>query len=209
MIKINIKFIISTLIFFSFATVTQAATQISLNSTTHNVSVGDSLSVDMQISASVDAINIVDGVITYDPNVLEVEKVMEDSSIVSLWAKPITFDNKSGQINFIGGIKNGYLGQNGEIAGFVFKVKDNSVAAGSTTTIDFKDSFAVYKNDGKGTKINPWLRPLQISILPASGISSGNNPGLTSKVSSVIVVVISLLVLIVLIFILKKYAKHK
>jgi len=198
----NVKFIISTIIILAFATVTQAATQVSLSSTSHNINVGDSFSVDLQISASVDSINVVDGVITFDPNVLEVEKVMEDSSIVSLWAKPITFDNKSGQINFVGGIKNGYLGQNGKIAEFVFKAKQNEVATSGTTTsttiIDFKDSFAVYKNDGKGTSINPWLQPLQILISPVSEVGHGNS-----------YILISLLVLIVLIFILKKYAKYK
>jgi len=217
-INLNIKnwtmIMAAVFLFFSFtfthSQFAHAETDVSLDSTVRSTEVGNDVVVDLRVSASVNPINVVDGTIVYDQNKLAVKSISFDDSIISLWVKkPVVIDgvvggvidgvadSVAGQINLTGGIPNGYVGKNGEILRIIFKAKDVG-----TTTVDFKDSFAVFQNDGKGTKINPWMKPLSFSILPFPG------PDLSTILLAALTFISLVLALGVLIFILKKYAKH-
>ena len=202
----GVFFLVYLFIFLCSVSFVHAETEISLDSTIRNAEVGNEIVVDLRLSASVDPVNVLDGTLVYDQNKLEIKGVSFDDSIISLWVKkPVVSGGKvgdvAGQISLTGGVPNGYVGKNGEIFKIIFRTK-----AVGTTTIDFKDSFAVFQNDGKGTKINPWMRPLTISIVSSASTFFGI---LISETFIYLLTWISLaLALCVLIFILKKYAKH-
>ena len=172
----------------------KASTEVSLIPNTQNIEEGSNFTVELKISASSTPINVVDGTVIFDVNKLEIKSVNIDNSGLSIWTKQPTFDNSKGELSFDGGIGNGFLGQNMQVLKITFFAKKSG-----QTKIDFKDSFAVYQNDGKGTLINPWLKPLELSI-------SQKN---VKQFEFSWLIISLILVILVLLFTVKKYVKFK
>jgi hypothetical protein len=162
--KINkrIKILFTILVFFSFfffpVSFSYAVTEIYFQKDLKEVTKGDIFFVDLKIS-STEAINAIDGTIIYDKDKLEIKEVKIDNSLFSLWVKEPLFDNKNGELSFTGGVPDGFKGQDGQILGITFLAKKEGSAS-----VGFKDIFSIFTNDGKGTKINPWLKPMSLSI---------------------------------------------
>lgn len=158
--KINIfSILIIIFIFFSCAKTSFASTEIYFHKDLNQIIKGDTFAVDLKISSSDDLINVIDGTIIYDKNILEVVNINTNNSLISLWVTEPTFDNKIGELKLVGGIPNGFKGENGQIFEIIFKAKRTGV-----TLIGFKDIFSVFINDGLGTAINPWLKPISLYI---------------------------------------------
>lgn len=159
----KIKFFITIfLIFFSFfvfATKTNAFTEVYLEKQINEVRKGDIFDVGLKISSK-ESINVVDGIITYDKDILEIKDIKKDDKIFSLWPKEPLFEKGNGEIVFIAGAPGGFTGKDAQIFNITFLVKKEGY-----TTIGFKDIFSVFLNDGNGTNINPWLKPMSIRIL--------------------------------------------
>lgn len=190
--------IFTSLVFVFFAFSAFASTEVSLNSNTQNIAEGDNFTVDLNISTAKTSINVVDGKIVFDADKLEVKNISTDNSILTIWTVPVTFDNSKGQINFVGGIANGFLGAQGQILRITFLAKKRGQAK-----IDFKDSFAVFANDGKGTQINPWLKPITLDISPKTGAVTSFPWQVVSLVGLILVV------LFLIKFLIKKHAIFK
>lgn len=172
----------------------QASTEVSLIPSMQNIEQGTNFTVDLKVSASGTSVNVVDGTVIFDTNKLEIKNVNTGGSILSVWPKQPIFDNSKGEISFIGGVTNGFIGQNGQVLRITFLAKKSG-----QTKIDFRDSFAVYQNDGKGTKINPWLKPIELSI----------NQKTTKQFEFPWFIVSLVLVILVIIFLVRKYVKFK
>ncbi len=67
-------------------------------------------------------INAIKSKINFDRDALEVVDVITGNSIIKLWVKAPTISNKEGNIEFVGGIPNGYEGK-GVILKIIFKAK--------------------------------------------------------------------------------------
>lgn len=171
-----------------------ASSEVGFIANTQSIKAGDSFNIDLKISALKTSINTVDGTVIYDPNKLEIKEINTDNSVLSLWPKPAVFDNSKGELSFVGGVTNGFLSQGAQVLKITFMAKKEG-----KTKIDFTDSFSVYQNDGKGTRISPWLKPIEISILPNTT---------TSKINYLLIISLVLFVF-VLVFIIKRYAKNK
>lgn len=146
-------------VFFFLPLAALAATTISFNAGDSTVSKGDTFVVDVEISTPDKSINVVDGTVIYDNDKLEIKEVSTGGSLLVLWPKSPVFSNEKGNLNFVGGTPGGFQGEKGEIVKIIFLAKGEGEAK-----LDFLDGFSVFLNDGKGTPINPWLRPLSLNI---------------------------------------------
>jgi hypothetical protein len=157
----KIKFLILLMIISicSIATTAKASTEVYFQNSTMEISKGDTFSVNLKISSSDKVVNVVDGTLNYDKEKLSIAKVKTDNSLFSLWTQKPKINNEIGELSFTGGIPNGFKGKDGQILEIVFLAKGEG-----STTIGFKDIFSVFINDGKGTRINPWLKPMSLSI---------------------------------------------
>jgi len=124
-----------------------------------NIYNGDTFIMELKISTPDKSINVVDGTIIYDSSRLEIKEISTGNSLFALWPKPPVFSNDKGELSFVGGVSDGFQGDGGSILRIVFIAKNEGKAQ-----IDFLDGFLVFLNDGKGTSINPWLRPLSLNI---------------------------------------------
>lgn len=188
----KIKFaiiILSIFTFFSFVQISFASTEVYLNKNVDSIKSGDIFDIDLKISSSKN-INVIDGTLVYDKNKLEIKNIKIDNSILSMWVKEPSFNNQNGELSFVGGVPTGFSGDNGQILKITFK----AIGDGNTL-IGFKDVFSVLLNDGAGTNVNPWLKPLSLSIEKRS------NP---YNYSWVLVLIVILFIIILLIKLKKK-----
>ncbi len=160
--NIKLKFLIFAVIIFSAfilrASISFAATEVFFDKVVTEVKKGDTFTVNLKISSD-KIINVVDGTITYDKDILAIESINKNDSFLSLWVKEPVFNNDTGELSFIGGIPNGLLIKDGEILNITFLAKKEG-----QTLLGFKDIFSVYANDGLGTNLNPWLEPMSLTV---------------------------------------------
>lgn len=145
--------------FFSF-NIAKATTNIYFDLEKTTISEGDTFSVDLKISTPDKMINVIDGTILYDSSKLNIKEINTKNSLFSLWPKPPTFLNDKGTLSFVGGTPDGFKGKEETVFKIVFIAKSEG-----KTKIDFLDGLSVFLNDGKGTSINPWIKPLSLNIL--------------------------------------------
>jgi len=150
-----ILFFIIYIFHFSFV---DASTQLYFEKNMDQIKKGDMFQATLVISTD-KSINVVDGTIIFDKDKLSINSVETDESIFSMWAKEPIFDNKIGELSFVGGISGGIKTNKSEI----LKVNFKAIKSGSVS-IGFKDVFSVFLNDGLGTRLNPWFKPLSFSI---------------------------------------------
>jgi hypothetical protein len=144
---------------FISTSITSASTEVYLQKDVKEIIKGDIFTVNLNISSD-KTINAIDGTITYNKDNLEIKTLKTNDSLLSIWVKEPIFDNEKGELSFVGGTPKGFNGRGGKVLEITFFAKKDSVSL-----VDFQDIFSVFLNDGKGTKINSWLRPLSISII--------------------------------------------
>lgn len=145
--------------FFFLPVAVKAATTLYFDLEKPVIYEGDTFLIDLEISTPDKPINVVDGTILYDNSKLEIKEVSTGNSLLALWPKPPAFSNNKGTLSFVGGVLDGFQGEKGEVLKIIFLAKSEGEAQ-----IDFLDGFSVFLHDGKGTQINPWLRPLSLNI---------------------------------------------
>ncbi|MBI2476286.1 MAG: hypothetical protein HYV67_03520 [Candidatus Taylorbacteria bacterium] len=177
---------IYTLLLFSvfyilYASPVFAAT-LSVSPSSGAFKVGDSFSVSIVVASPAEAMNAVEGVLSFPGDKLQVISVSKSGSIINLWAQEPSFSN-DGTVSFEGVALNpGFTGASGKILQITFKVK----SAGSAT-LAFS-SGSVLANDGKGTNILTGLPRAEFTLSsPAerSSVSPGSASSLSGSSSSV------------------------
>lgn len=161
--KIHKKiFLISSIIFINliFIAKAEASVELSFSGINSILKKGDHFSIEFVVDVSKKSINVVDGSIIYNKNNVQVESIDKEKSIFNMWAREPIFDNQAGRITFIGGVNNGFIG-NGKIFRINFIANNDG-----TTTLDFLDNTKVFLNDGKGSSLNPWLKPISFEVHP-------------------------------------------
>lgn len=164
--KIKFLFTIFTIVFlfFSFTQISFASTEVYFQKDISEITKGDTFSVNLKISAD-KAINVIDGTIIYDKDKLAIKNININNSLLTIWVKEPIFNNEIGELSFIGGIPDGFKGENGQILEITFFAKKEG-----STIVGFKDIFSIFINDGLGTQVNPWLKPISLSINKKSSI---------------------------------------
>ena len=138
-------YLIAVFVPFVFYTPVFAAT-LHVSPLSESCSVEETCSVDILISSTDEAMNAVSGVLTFPQNMLHVESLSKEDSIISFWIQEPSFSTNS--VTFEGIITNpGFTGSSGNIIKIIF----NAVSAG-TAELSFS-SGSVLANDGKGTSI--------------------------------------------------------
>ncbi len=124
------------------------AADLSLSPSSGTVSVGNIVSIKVNVNTTGKIINNAEATILFPVDMLEVVSITKNSSIFSLWVEEPSFSNTTGKVTFNGGVPNpGYIGANGYIATITFKAKKQG-----TASVIFTDG-AVRENDGLGTDI--------------------------------------------------------
>ncbi|MES2214297.1 MAG: cohesin domain-containing protein [Patescibacteria group bacterium] len=124
------------------------AATLSIVPVTGSFSSGQVFQASVYVSSPTEAINAVQGTVSFPAQNLEVLSLSKSGSIVGLWVQEPTFSNLAGQVNLEGVVLNpGFIGASGKVLTITFRTK----AAGSVPVI-FSSS-SVLANDGQGTNV--------------------------------------------------------
>ncbi len=148
-----------------------SAATLSLSPASGEYFVGRSFSVNVLVDSSDQAMNAVQGSLSFPSDLLHVLSVSTGNSIVNLWVEQPSFSNQDGSVNFQGVVINpGFEGSGGNIVTVTFQ----AVAPGAAS-IAFS-SGSVLANDGQGTEILDTMSGANFTLTPlAPGPSSSNN----------------------------------
>lgn len=124
------------------------------------LTVGDVFFTDVMVFSDT-PINAVEGSLSYPADILELEDISLDGSILDLWPKTPAFSNASGTAMWSGGtIRPGGFWGSGKVLNIAFVAKK----AGKADVQFTKALFAAY--DGKGTILTPVQEKLSYTIRP-------------------------------------------
>jgi len=158
-IKSNFWFLLFVII-FGVLPLSALASAVYFSSSAENIYKDDIFIIKTKISSLENFINAAEGSILFDKNLLEIKEVSTGGSVFSLWPKGPVFSNDEGKISFVGGTPEGFRGEEAEFLKIIFSAKEEGEAS-----LGFGDDFVLFLNDGKGTKIEPQLKSLALSIL--------------------------------------------
>lgn len=105
----------------------------------------DDFVVQVHVDSENQEINVVQAKLMFPQELLEATETGEGNSILTLWTEKSTFSNKTGIVQFQGGVPGGFSGK-GELGKIFFKAKKAGIAK-----ISFSPESRVLLNDGKGT----------------------------------------------------------
>lgn len=132
--------------FLNPSTVEAATLSIGASDTT--ISVGDTITVSVRLSAGGKAINAADGTLIFPSASLSLQSISRSGSIFTFWAEDPHGSNASSQISFSGGLPSpGYSGSGGKIFQATFKAK--AVGSAQLTL----SGVHILANDGYGTNV--------------------------------------------------------
>ncbi len=124
---------------------------------------GRSFTVAVQVASPDQALNAVQGEISFPTKQLQVLSVSKEGSILDLWVQDPVFSDQNGTVNFAGiAVNPGYQGASTTVLTITFAAN----AAGSAP-ISFV-SGSVLANDGKGTNILDAMEGAAFTILPSA-----------------------------------------
>lgn len=148
-ILIQLFFVAGILLGSLFFSSEVSAATLSISPATGNYTTQNNFTVSVEVNTN-QAINGVEGVISFPTNKLEVIGFDKSRSIMSLWVQEPSFSN-SGQIGMIQfsvvKLNPGFIGSKGNIFDVIFRVKDTGVA-----DVTFS-SGSILANDGKGSNL--------------------------------------------------------
>ena len=114
--------------------------------------------VEVRVNPQSKRLNLIEGKIKFTGSMTDKMSVQVENgnSVLSIWPVPPIYNEKDKSINFIGGKPDGFQNE-----GLLFILKINSSGVGDLN-ISYTDG-SVYLNDGKGTKVSVYSKPVQIS----------------------------------------------
>ena len=159
MTKYGLGFL-ALILLLSVGTESQAAS-LYINPATTEIRPGDTIALQVRVDPGEDeCINVVNGVIEYDPLIQPVD-ISRGRSILPIWVEEPTIDAANNRITFAGGIPNGYCGRiegdprlTNTVLELVFQAPGFRIGMGEvgpTSTIRFSEETSVLLNDGRGT----------------------------------------------------------
>lgn len=132
---------------------------------------GRSFSISVLVSSPDQAMNAVQGEVSFPADQLEVLSISQSNSVISLWVQNPTFSNQDGTVDFGGVSPNpGFQGNNGNVITIRFEAKNTGAAA-----LKFV-SGSVLANDGKGTNILTSMGTGNLTIAPLAAAPVSTTP---------------------------------
>ena len=133
------------------------------------IKAGDVFVMPVMVDAQGQKINVAEGSINFDSNLLEIHDITTGGSIFNTWTRQPIFSNQTGKITFTGGTTEAFSGSQGQVLKIVFFAKQPGQAY-----VNFSIDSALFLADGKGTKISPHLNNGSVAILnpPQNGGSN-------------------------------------
>lgn len=154
-------FFLTVLLFQSAIQVYSAA--LTVSPTQIQTTVGQTVRFQVMVNTQSVAINAIDGIISYDPNTLEVTSVSRSGSALNIWIEEPNFSNTTGKISFAGGVATpGYTGS----SGLVFSITAKAKKTGSAT-FDL-NNVSIRQNDGEGTEVVTAVNDSVVTVAKAS-----------------------------------------
>ncbi len=133
--------------FFAFASTAQAAT-LSFSPSSGTYSVGDTISISLNVSSTDQAINAVSGTVDFPADILQAVSVSKTNSVLTLWVQEPVRSNADGTVTFGGVVPNpGFTGAGGNIITISFRAKASGTGKLTVT------SGETLANDGSGTNV--------------------------------------------------------
>lgn len=156
----NFKIFFAILNFTLLPVIPVFAAEIFFSSSYPEYNRGDIFQVYLNLNTQGEAVNACDIGINYDPAVLEVLELSNGDSILSLWPQSPAYSNELGQINFSGGIPNGFNG-GGKMISIIFR----AIGPG-LVELSLKNDSKVLLNDGNGTEAKVNINNISLNVLP-------------------------------------------
>ncbi len=144
-----------------------SAATFGLSASGESFSVGDNLTVDLDIDSQGVSVNAGQGTIRFSPDILEAESVDRSQTIFNFWLEDPEINNNLGSISFTGGSTSGFSGVSLEVFKINFRVK--GVGASSIVVSDG----AVTASDGSGTNVLVGTRGIDITVAAGQTLPSG------------------------------------
>jgi hypothetical protein len=152
---------ISVLSVFLFGTQVVDAATLSVVPARKQVSVGESVSVELKVKSADQAVNVVSGKIVFDSNRLSLKSISKSGSIVKFWIQEPVPESAQSAVRFEGVILNpGYTGSSGQVISVTF----NAIATGKAA-LSLAEA-VVLANDGLGTNVLTGTGSASIEIGP-------------------------------------------
>ncbi len=132
--------------------------------------------VEVRVNPQSKRLNLIEGKIKFAGSMTDKMSVQVENgnSVLNIWPVPPIYNEKDKSINFIGGKPDGFQSE-----GLLFIMKINSSGAGDLN-ISYTDG-SVYLNDGKGTKVSVYSKPVQISGSQDVSFKSGASDSITDQ----------------------------
>ncbi|MFZ2500980.1 MAG: cohesin domain-containing protein [Minisyncoccia bacterium] len=166
-------------VFFLLPSAALAAT-LGLSPANTTVGIGSIITETVWVSSADQAMNAIDGTISFPSDLLQVVSVSKGGSVLSLWVQDPTFSNTNGSISFSGVVPNpGYTGSRGQVLSIQFRGK-----RAGTATVEFLSSSQVLANDGNGTDILSGTQSSTLTVVPASQPEQTPSPAKTLTTSA-------------------------
>lgn len=108
---------------------------------------GETVPVQVVVDTEGASVNVIQGVVTYPTELVDIVEVRRGSSVLKLWTEPPTVDHAAGTVRFVGGIPNGRIAHDAEV--LTLLVAGQHSGSG-LIGIDSAQT-AVLLNDGAGT----------------------------------------------------------
>lgn len=120
---------------------------------------GDVVPVQVTLDSAGQSVNAADIRITYPTTVLEVDRIVREQAIFTLWPEQPSWDNAHGQLKILGGRPNGIISAGGSVATIYFRVQQSGVWHLMVDPV----TSAVYLNDGQGIKQVVTSQPAELT----------------------------------------------
>ena len=123
----------------------------------------DSFIVSLMVDTENEEINAIEGYLSFPQDKLEIVDIGKGESVLNLWVKEPSFSNQTGEINFIGGIPEGFNGK-GKLISIIFRGISNIISTESVS-LSFKKDSRVLLNDGEGTSASLNFKKAEYEII--------------------------------------------
>lgn len=148
------------------------ASKLAVTSEIQEININQEIEVSIFLNTEGQTINALEGIVTFSTDLLDIKEIRDGDSIVNLWIKRPSFENKT-EIAFAGGIPGGYISEKGKIFGVVFETKNEGKAQ-----IAIKNA-RVLRSDGKGTEDKVTIVAYTLEITPGATLPENNVPEIT------------------------------
>ncbi|MBI3115046.1 MAG: hypothetical protein HYZ09_00960 [Candidatus Kerfeldbacteria bacterium] len=136
------------------------AAVVSLSPPALTIARGETVSVQVVVDTEGESVNVIQGVVTYPTELVDIVEVRRGSSILTLWPEPPTIDRARGIVRFVGGVPNGRIAHDAEVLTLLVAGQHSGSGLMSVDTTQS----AVLLNDGAGTPTPLTGRPVTLTV---------------------------------------------